>query len=197
MHDAAENSYLIVKKFLLLGADVNICDNEGRTPYLISPDYPTRSVFQDHLIVMYSTGLYIDQKNIINYKNSKDEIIEIENNLLKMKTVLNINDVNLCGLNLRDLFTERIIILFSTMNIKKRMAILKALSIENLLNYYKEPNVYFSLLMYQYRRILTRQKLFEPAKYSFYNRIFKLPLLCIECIFLNLKNNDLENLTKI
>lgn len=60
--------------------------------------------------------------------------------------------------------------------------------------------IYAGILRSQIRKGMKRNNLVEPAKKSF-NQIFKnfiaLPYICIEKIFSNLSNNDLENLKDV
>ncbi|XP_014217378.1 serine/threonine-protein phosphatase 6 regulatory ankyrin repeat subunit B-like [Copidosoma floridanum] len=182
----ANNRALKIEALLLTGADINVTDNQGNTPYTYCfeerayVDQILINMLQNHVIKIQSAGLYlhpVNKKYLMEQRNSSKKRFVINN------TMNRVVDESL-QVRVRDLLTEKIVMKFMSLSLSKQESILKILKSQALHHEFIEWSPIFS---WQYRRILERRSLRKFVINALYN-IFdqKLPELCLQSVVVHL-----------
>ena len=195
-----------VAGLLMCGADVNVGDENGKTPFSYCLErYDVRNyecnqlffVFLGHVHKLIEMGLHLGQENRRCYVKARARHVFNDNQLMQSYAVEldKMEDVRVGPhTSLRDVLYEGADELATSST--KRLVLEEVLTSRD---FYDEFPKLCALLKLQYRRGLTRRKLMQPVK-AMLQRIageYGLPDPCTETIIRHLHDEDLIMLTEL
>ncbi|XP_014214851.1 serine/threonine-protein phosphatase 6 regulatory ankyrin repeat subunit B-like [Copidosoma floridanum] len=159
-----------VVTFLNLGADINVIDSEGHTPYtccfknVYDTHTPIVEKYHEHIAKIEAAGLYLHPLN--RERKRRNSYLYGEYSYVLDEKAM--DRVIYDSLRLRDLLTEEIVLNFTMMTPSKREFIKKFLRSKSLHEEFAEWSALFNL---QYRKMLERQSLWGSAVESLYESL--------------------------